>query len=207
MTQEMVHSSGIVTVEEDNSWRYGEKSTNDSVSVTIVPELFKTADNKYLTGVGPKATTVYIRSGIPLAKITSGANVGSYGPYDKQATDGRQTKIAGLLESMVSVNINLSGWDLDDPTVGMTYRGDIVASNLPVKPEAGAVWGGEFYDVEDDVVKPLSASAGAAGTPGPAGKDGATITKIELTQDPSSKTITAGKATLSNGQTVNITIS
>ena len=102
---------------------------------------------------------------------------------------------------MVSVNINLSGWDLDDPTVGMTYRGDIVASNLPVKPEAGAVWGGEFYDVEDDVVKPLSASAGAAG------KDGATITKIELTQDPSSKAITAGNATLSNGQTVNITIS
>ena len=91
MTQEMVHSSGLVTVEEDNSWRYGEKNTNDSVSVTIVPELFKTADNKYLTGVGPKATTVYIRSGIPLAKITSGANVGSYGPYDKQATDGRQT--------------------------------------------------------------------------------------------------------------------
>lgn len=44
MTQEMVHSSGIVTVEEDNSWRYGEKDTNDSVSVTIVPELFKTAE-------------------------------------------------------------------------------------------------------------------------------------------------------------------
>lgn len=160
---EMVHSSGVVTVEEDNSWRYGEKNTNDSVSVTIVPELFKTEDNKYLTGVGPKATTVYIRSGIPLAKITSGANVGSYGPYDKQATDGRQAKIAGLLESMVAVNINLSGWDLDDPTVGMTYRGDIVASNLPVKPESGAVWGGEFYDVEDDVVTPLSASTGAAG--------------------------------------------
>lgn len=60
---------------------------------------------------------------------------------------------------------------------------------------------------EDDVVTPLSASTGAAGTPGPAGKDGATITKIELTQDPSSKAITAGKATLSNGKTVNITIS
>lgn len=42
---------------------------------------------------------------------------------------------------------------------------------------------------------------------GAAGKDGATITKIELTQDPSSKAITAGKATLSNGKTVNITIS
>ena len=29
MTQEMAHFSGIVTVEEDNSWRYGEKNTND----------------------------------------------------------------------------------------------------------------------------------------------------------------------------------
>lgn len=194
MTQEMAHFSGIVTVEEDNSWRYGEKNTNDSVSVTIVPELFKTADNKYLTGVGPKATTVYIRSGIPLAKITSGANVGSYGPYDKQATDGRQTKIAGLLESMVSVNINLSGWDVDDPLVGMIYRGDIVASKLPVEPESGAVWGGEFYDVEDDVVKPLSASTGA------------TITAIKLTKD-GTNVITGGTATLSNGKTVNITVS
>lgn len=197
MTQEMVHSSGIVTVEEDNSWRYGEKNTNDSVSVTIVPELFKTADNKYLTGVGPKATTVYIRSGIPLAKITSGANVGSYGPYDKQATDGRQTKIAGLLESMVSVNINLSGWDVDDPLVGMTYRGDIVASKLPVKPESGAVWGGEFYDVEDDVVTPLSASTASTG---------ATITAIKLTKD-GTNAINGGTATLSNGKTVNITVS
>lgn len=194
MTQEMAHFSGIVTVEEDNSWRYGEKNTNDSVSVTIVPELFKTADNKYLTGVGPKATTVYIRSGIPLAKITSGANVGSYGPYDKQATDGRQAKIAGLLESMVAVNINMSGWDVDDPLVGMTYRGDIVASKLPVKPESGAVWGGEFYDVEDDVVTPLSASTGA------------TITAIKLTKN-GTNAITGGTATLSNGKTVNITVS
>lgn len=194
MTQEMAHFSGIVTVEEDNSWRYGEKNTNDSVSVTIVPELFKTEDNKYLTGVGPKATTVYIRSGIPLAKITSGANVGSYGPYDKQATDGRQAKIAGLLESMVAVNINMSGWDVDDPLVGMTYRGDIVASKLPVKPESGAVWGGEFYDVEDDVVTPLSASTGA------------TITAIKLTKN-GTNAITGGTATLSNGKTVNVTVS
>ena len=69
------------------------------------------------------------------------------------------------------------------------------------------MWGGEFYDVEDDVVKPLSASAGAAGTPGPAGKDGATITAIKLTKDSSNNAITGGTATLSNGQTVNITVS
>ena len=75
MTIEMVKTSGVVTHEVDDSWRYGEKNSNDSVSVVIVPELFKTNDNKYLTGVGPKATTVYIRGGIPLAKITSGTNM------------------------------------------------------------------------------------------------------------------------------------
>ncbi len=96
---------------------------------------------------------------------------------------------------MVAVNINLSGWDVDDPTVGMTYRGDIVASNLPVKPESGAVWDGEFYDVEDDVVKPLSASAGV------------TITAIKLTKDGGTNAINGGTATLSNGKTVNITVS
>ena len=97
----------------------------------------------------------------------------------------------------MSVNINLSGWDVDDPLVGMTYRGDIVASKLPVKPESGAVWGGEFYDVEDDVVTPLSASTASTG---------ATITAIKLTKD-GTNAINGGTATLSNGKTVNITVS
>ena len=159
MTIEMVKTSGVVTHEVDDSWRYGEKNSNDSVSVVIVPELFKTTDNKYLTGVGPKATTVYIRSGVPLAKITSGTNQGMYGPYDHAATDGRQTAIAGLLESEVAVNITLAGWDIDDPTVGMTYRGDIVKSHLPVVPEEGAVWTCDFSDIENDSVTRLAGGA------------------------------------------------
>ena len=165
MAIEMVHTSGVVTHEVDDSWRYGEKNSNDSVSVVIVPELFKTTDNKYLTGVGPKATTVYIRSGIPLAKITSGTNMGMYGPYDKTATDGRQTAIAGLLESEVTVNITLAGWDVDDPTVGMTYRGDIVKSNLPVVPDEGAVWNCDFYDIENDSVTRLAGGVKKVATP------------------------------------------
>ena len=159
MTIEMVKTSGVVIHEVDDSWRYGEKNSNDSVSVVIVPELFKTTDNKYLTGVGPKATTVYIRGGIPLAKITSGTNKGMYGPYDKTATDGRQTAIAGLLESEVAVNITLAGWDVGDPAVGMTYRGDIVKSKLPVVPEEGAVWDCDLYDVENDSVTRLAGAS------------------------------------------------
>ena len=54
MAIEMVHTSGVVTHEVDDSWRYGEKNSNDSVSVVIVPELFKTTANKYLTGVHPR---------------------------------------------------------------------------------------------------------------------------------------------------------
>ena len=51
---EMVHGTGLTTVEENNEWRFGEQ-TGGVVSVTIVPELFNVDDetlrNKYLTGV------------------------------------------------------------------------------------------------------------------------------------------------------------
>ena len=159
---EMVHGTGLTTVEENNEWRFGEQ-TGGVVSVTIVPELFNVNDetlrNKYLTGVSPTATTIYIRSGIPLAKITSGTNKGAYGPYDPKATDGRQTAIAGLLESAVAVNVTYSGWQVDDTYVGLRYRGDIIKSKLPVVPADEAKWGGCFYDVEDDAVTALSGSA------------------------------------------------
>lgn len=159
---EMVHGTGLTTVEENNEWRFVEQ-TGGVVSVTIVPELFNVDDetlrNKYLTGVSPTATTIYIRSGIPLAKITSGANKDAYGPYDPNATDGRQTAIAGLLESMIAVNITYAGWDVDDVYVGMRYRGDIIKSKLPVVPDTAAVWNGDFWDVEDDVVTRLSGKA------------------------------------------------
>lgn len=199
MTIEMVKTSGVVTHEVDDSWRYGEKNSNDSVSVVIVPELFKTTDNKYLTGVGPKATTVYIRSGVPLAKITSGTNQGMYGPYDKTATDGRQTAIAGLLESEVAVNITLAGWDIDDPTVGMTYRGDIVKSNLPVVPDGGAVWNCDFYDIENDSVTRLA--GGASGSAAsyvlpPAAAN--TLGGVKKVATPGEDTVAALKAALKN---------
>ena len=197
MTIEMVKTSGVVIHEVDDSWRYGEKNSNDSVSVVIVPELFKTTDNKYLTGVGPKATTVYIRGGIPLAKITSGSNKGMYGPYDKTATDGRQTAIAGLLESEVTVNITLSGWDVGDPLVGMTYRGDIVKSKLPVVPEEGAVWDCDLYDVENDSVTRLAggASGSSASYVLPAATSNA-LGGVKKVATPSEDSVTALKTAL-----------
>lgn len=197
MTIEMVKTSGVVTHEVDDSWRYGEKNSNDSVSVVIVPELFKTNDNEYLTGVGPKATTVYIRGGIPLAKITSGTNQGMYGPYDKKATDGRQTAIAGLLESEVAVNITLAGWDIDDPTVGMTYRGDIVKSKLPVVPEESAVWDCDFYDIENDSVTRLAGGAsGSASSYVLPAATGSALGGVKQVTTPSEDSVAALKAAL-----------
>lgn len=181
---EQVHGTGITTYEENNEWRFGEQS-GGVVSVTLVPELFNVDDealkNKYLTGLGPNATVIYIRSGIPLALITSGENTGAYGPYDPTATDGRQTKIAGLLESMIQVNITYSGWDVDDVYVGMRYRGDIIKSKLPVVPADDVLWDGDFYDIEDDKVTPLSTTKGAAATGTPSTVTAANITDASAT--------------------------
>lgn len=163
---EMVIDSGVTTHEYDNSWRYAEQP-GGQVSVTIVPALFVPDDEgkraKYITGEGENATTVWIRSGTPLAKITSGANNGLYGPYDSTASDGRQNIIAGLLESDVELQVTLSGVRAEQPNVGMRYRGDIIVSNLHADV-SGAKWGGDFYDIEDDVVTPLS-NAGSAAAP------------------------------------------
>ncbi|WP_240539250.1 hypothetical protein [Bifidobacterium sp. SO1] len=168
MAYENVRSTGIVTVEENNEWRYGAHTDDGTVSVTLNLDTFNTTDealrNKYFTGLGDRATTIYIKSGIPLAKIDA---TGEYGPYDPTATDGRQNKIAGLLESMLTVNVYLSGLELaDGANAGMRYRGDIVKSKLPVVPADDAVWGGMFFDVEDDVVTPLSEAKGAAASGG-----------------------------------------
>lgn len=186
---EMVHGTGVTTVEDNNEWRFGEQE-GGVVSVTLVPELFNVEDatlkGKYLTGIGPNATTIYIRPGIPLALITSGDNQGAYGPYDPDATDGRQTKIAGLLESMIAVNITYSGWDVDDVYVGMRYRGDIIKSKLPVIPADDAVWDGDFYDVEEDKVTQLSGtkSTGAGTWANLSGKPAAAAAIADLTAAP-----------------------
>lgn len=189
---EMVHGTGITTVEENNEWRFGEQD-GGVVSVTLVPDLFNVEDealkNKYLTGLGPNATTIYIRSGIPLALITSGENTGAYGPYDPDATDGRQTAIAGLLESTIAVNITYTGWDVDDVYVGMRYRGDIIKSKLPVIPADDAVWQGDFYDVEEDKVTALSAKTATGGTTTPPAIADGSVTTAKI----AAKAVTAAK--------------
>lgn len=205
---EQVHSTGIVTVKDDQSWRFGEQP-HGTLDVTLDLTKFNVTDNeklqKYITGYGPKAQTVYIKSGLPLGRIT---DTGLYGPYDKDALDGRNA-VAGLLESQLTVNVVLSGWELaDGDNAALRYRGDIIKKNLPVVPDDKATWNGEFYDIDEETGKAtrLGAAAGA-GAAGPKGDAGASVKAIKLTVDASSGKVTGGTATLTDNSTINITVS
>lgn len=205
---EQVHSTGIVTVKDDQSWRFGEQP-HGTLDVTLDLTKFNVSDNKklqkYITGYGPKAQTVYIKSGLPLGRIT---DTGLYGPYDKDASDGRNA-VAGLLESQLTVNVVLSGWELaDGDNAALRYRGDIIKKNLPVVPDDNATWNGEFYDIDEETGKAtrLGAAAGA-GAAGPKGDAGASVKAIKLTVDAVSGKVTGGTATLTDNSTINITVS
>lgn len=205
---EQVHSTGIVTVKDDQSWRFGEQP-HGTLDVTLDLTKFNVSDNKklqkYITGYGSKAQTVYIKSGLPLGRIT---DTGLYGPYDKDALDGRNA-VAGLLESQLTVNVVLSGWELaDGDNAALRYRGDIIKKNLPVVPEDNATWNGEFYDIDEETGKAtrLGAAAGA-GAAGPKGDAGASVKAIKLTVDANSGKVTGGTATLTDNSTINITVS
>lgn len=145
----MIHSTGVRSVIDDQTWRYGEQLPG-TVSVTLDLTTFSNATTenkkKYLTGLDDSATEVYIKSGVPLARITSS---GLYGPYDPKATDGRQDRVAGLLESMLKVNVTVGGWEVEDSeVVGMRFRGNVIVDNLPVVPAENVAWDGDFVSVD-----------------------------------------------------------
>lgn len=172
MVNEMVRSTGLMTVEDDQSWRFGEQP-HGTVSVSLYMPAFQPTTSegavdtakrdKYITGYAQSAQTLYIKSGLPLARITSGDGQGQYGPYDPDATDGRAAMVSGLLESMIQIKVTVSGWEVvNTENVGLRFRGDIVKRNLPVVPADDAVWAGEFFDVENDVVTRLFGNAGSS---------------------------------------------
>ena len=167
----MIHSTGVRSVIDDQTWRYGEQLPG-TVSVTLDLTTFSNATpenkKKYLTGLDDSATEVYIKSGVPLARITSGASNGLYGPYDPEAKDGRQERVAGLLESQVKVNVTVGGWESEDSeVVGMRFRGNVIVAKLPVVPADTVAWNGDFVAVDPDTGTtkrlPNTVAAGAAG--------------------------------------------
>lgn len=168
----MIHSTGVRTVDEDQTWRYGEQLPG-TVSVTLDMETFSKAttekQKKYMTGWGDASTELWIKSGLPLARITSGKSEGLYGPYDPDATDGRQSGVAGLLESQIKVVVTVNGWEVQDSEiVGMRFRGNVIVENLPVVPADTVTWEGDFVSVKPDTgeTKRLSNTAAATTVPG-----------------------------------------
>ena len=166
----MIHGTGVRTIADDQTWRYGEQLPG-TVSITLDLATFSTANKtnkaKYLTGLDDSATEVYIKSGVPLARITSS---GLYGPYDPEASDGRQERVAGLLESMLKVNVTVGGWEVEDSeVVGMRFRGNVIVKNLPVVPAETVAWDGDFVSVDPETgtTKRLpNTVAAAAAVPG-----------------------------------------
>ena len=169
----MIHGTGVRTIADDQTWRYGEQLPG-TVSITLDLATFSNATKakkeKYLTGMDDSATEVYIKSGLPLALITSGASNGLYGPYDPEASDGRQERVAGLLESQVKVNVTVGGWEVEDSeVVGMRFRGNVIVKNLPVVPADTVAWNGDFVSVDPETgtTKRLpNTVAAAAAVPG-----------------------------------------
>lgn len=171
MTNNMVRTTGLRTVKDDQTWRYGEQLSG-TVSVTLDMDVFQAITNadrdKYFTGYTDDATDFYIKSGLPLARITSGAAAGLYGPYNPSATDGRKAAVAGLLESNIHILVTAGGWVVDDTQmVGMRFRGNVIVENLPGADVTDAVWNGDFVAVDPDtgVTKRLLNEDETAATP------------------------------------------
>ncbi|MCO6558488.1 MAG: hypothetical protein J6575_03505 [Bifidobacterium sp.] len=154
------------TPEDDQSWLVNRMS--DGIQAVQVALGTFTGDPEkeasYFDFLSDTDTVGHIKSGIPLALITGGDNKGMYGPYDPQASDGRNGPIEGVLESQVEVQFTRSGFKTTAENVGMRYMAVINTTNLPVKTE-GATWHGLFVDCHQDGT-PITL-LGAAPAPSP----------------------------------------
>lgn len=113
--QQTVRSFGM----DDQSWLGSEHGTQATESCTLDVSTF-TPNTHYPAG--------YIKSGIPLGQITA---TKKFGPYDNNATDGRQT-LVGFLWSAVGAptdnTIDVSG--------ALFVHGKVRESRLPVPVDA-----------------------------------------------------------------------
>ncbi|GAA3018299.1 head decoration protein [Streptomyces fulvorobeus] len=116
---------GLVTEsfsQDKRDWLQGAHGTDIVPSVTLDVTKF-TAGTHYPDG--------YIKSGIPLGRITTGQKVG---PYDDAATDGRQTCI-GFLYTGVEV-VTKRGAVLSSAVGSMLVHCAVKESKLPVTLDA-----------------------------------------------------------------------
>lgn len=108
--------------QDKRDWLQGAHGTDIAVSVTLDVSKF-VAGTHYPDG--------YIKSGIPLGKITTG---GKYGPYDDAASDGRQTCV-GFLFTGVEV-VTRRGATVTSTVGSMLVHCAVKESKLPVAVDA-----------------------------------------------------------------------
>jgi hypothetical protein len=116
---------GLITesfTQDRRDWLGSEHGTDIVQSVTLDVSTF-TAGTHYPDG--------YVKSGIPLGKITSG---GKYGLYSDAATDGRQTCV-GFLFTGVEV-VTRRGATLTSAVASMLIHCVIREAKLPVAVDA-----------------------------------------------------------------------
>lgn len=88
--------------------------------VTLAESTVPAVDNKKV-----------LKIGTPLGKITSGPDAGKYGPYDKDATDGRQTAVLMLGQD---VDFSLGeGLGFGDQVATAFDWARVLADRLPVQ--------------------------------------------------------------------------
>lgn len=143
----MVRTVGVATPQDDQSWLINRMS--DGIrEVQLDLSLFTgdtTKEQTYFASINPDDVHAWMKSGIPLARVTA---TGKYGPYDPKATDGRQSKVAGFLESQLHVVFTRTGFENQYPVAGMRYMGVIDSSKLPVTIADGTAMEGLFLSYE-----------------------------------------------------------
>lgn len=102
---------------ENRSWIHGTHGLDMTPSITLDPELF-TAATHY-----PKS---FVRSGISLGKVTA---TRLYGPYDPDATDGRENFAGHLFGTLRVVGPN--GQRLKKVGGALFVHGAVTEASLP----------------------------------------------------------------------------
>ncbi|NMM98150.1 hypothetical protein [Bifidobacterium olomucense] len=158
---------GVITTntnapKEDQRWLVGDFG-QQARAVTLDLTTFQGAkQNDYLANV-PGDTDIYgwIQAGIPLVRIPAS---GLYGPYDPDATDGRNGKVEGFLRSQIQVQFGVNGWVGVNENIGMMYTGVIDTQYLPVSIDTATVGGFFLKYNEDGSVAPLTTLSETAPT-------------------------------------------
>jgi hypothetical protein len=109
--------------DDDHTW-LGSKWGTDTAESVGIDATKLTATTHYDPRTG------WVKSGIPLGKITAS---GLYAPYNASATDGTQV-LAGFLLDMVQLQWDATG--ITTTTLGgnLLWQGNIVVANVPGAP-------------------------------------------------------------------------